>query len=90
MKSVDALDIVKDVNNLFLLFDEIITWVSPSNVVQIVIDNAANYVATGILISHEYEHINWSPYAAHYLNLILRIFVSWIILLSLQDVHQRG
>ena len=33
VKSIDASDIVKDANNLFLLFDEIITWVGPSNVV---------------------------------------------------------
>ena len=33
IKSVDALDIMKDANNLFLAFDEIITWVGPSNVV---------------------------------------------------------
>ena len=72
MKSIDASDIVKDANNLFLLFDEIITWVDPSNVVQMVTDNAANYVATGRLISHKYKHINWSPCAAHCLNLIFK------------------
>ena len=72
MKSVDALDIVKDANNLFLLFDEIITCVGPSNVVQMVTDNAANYVAAGRLISHKYKHINWSPCAAHCLNLIFK------------------
>ena len=72
VKSVDASDIVKDANNLFLLFDEIITWVGPSNVVQMVTDNAANYVAAGRLISHKYKHINWSPCAVHCLNLIFK------------------
>ena len=50
VKSVDVSDIVRDANNLFLLFDEIITLVSPSslsNVVQMVTDNATYYVATG-------------------------------------------
>ena len=42
VKSVDASDIVKDAINLFLLLYEIITWVGPSNMVQMVIDNAAN------------------------------------------------
>ena len=42
MKFVDALDIVKDVVNLFLLFSETIEWVYPSNVVQMVTDNASN------------------------------------------------
>ena len=45
VKSVDASDVVKDATNIFLLFDEIITWVSPSNVVQMVVDNTSNYVA---------------------------------------------
>ena len=72
VKSIDASDIVKDANNLFLLFDEIITWVCPSNVVQMVTDNAANSVAAGRLISHKYKHINWSLCAAHCLNLIFK------------------
>ena len=57
MKSIDALDIVKDANKLFLLFDEIIIWVGPTNLVQMVIDNATNCVVVGRLISHKYKHI---------------------------------
>ena len=72
VKSVDASDIVKDANKLFLLFDEIITWVSPTNLVQMVIDNATNYVAARILISHKYKHINWLTCASHCLNLIFK------------------
>ncbi|RVW76331.1 hypothetical protein CK203_049881 [Vitis vinifera] len=72
VKSVDALDIVKDASNLFLLFDEVIEWVGPLNVVHIVTDNAANYMAAGSLISHKHKHINWSPCAAHCLNLIFK------------------
>ena len=70
MKSIDASNIVKDATNLFLLFDEVIKWVGPLNVVHIVTDNATNYVATRRLISHKHKHINWSPCAAHCLNLI--------------------
>ena len=51
MKSVDASDVVKDATNLFLLFDKVIEWVGPLNVVHIVTDNATNYVVVGILIS---------------------------------------
>ena len=72
VKSIDASNIVKDANNLFLLFNEIITWVGPSNVVQMVTDNVANYVAAGRLIYHKYKHINWSPCVAHCLNLIFK------------------
>ena len=58
VKFIDGSDIVKYANNLFLLFDEIITWVGPSNVVQMVTDNAINYVIAGRLISKKYKHIN--------------------------------
>ena len=44
MKYVDASDIVKDSTNLFHLFDEIIEWVGPSNIVHMVTNNAVNYV----------------------------------------------
>ena len=44
----------------------------PLNVVHIVIDNAANYVALGRLIFEKYKHINWSPCATHCLNLIFK------------------
>ena len=51
VKSIDDSDIVKDATNLFKLFDEVIEWVGPLNVVHVVTDNAANYVAVGRLIS---------------------------------------
>ncbi|RVW13245.1 hypothetical protein CK203_105545 [Vitis vinifera] len=72
VKSVDASDIVKNATNLFQLFDEVIEWVGPLNVVHIVTDNAANYVAVGRLISQKHKHINWSPCATHCLNLIFK------------------
>ncbi|GFZ21698.1 hAT dimerization domain-containing protein [Actinidia rufa] len=50
---------------------EIIEWVGVSNVVHMVTDNGANYVAAGRLINETYMTINWSPCAAHCLNLIL-------------------
>ncbi|KAL6342918.1 hypothetical protein AAG906_016938 [Vitis piasezkii] len=50
----------------------VIEWVGPLNVVHIVIDNATNYVVVGRLISRKRKHINWSPCAAHCLNLIFK------------------
>ncbi|XP_039128888.1 uncharacterized protein LOC120265020 [Dioscorea cayenensis subsp. rotundata] len=72
VKSVDASDILKDATNLFNLFMEIIEWVGPDNVVHLVTDNASNYVVAGRLIHEKYDHIYWSPCAAHCLNLILK------------------
>ena len=72
VKFVDTSDIVTDANKLFLLFDEIIIWVGPTNLVQMVIDNATNFVAVGRLIFHKYKHINWLTCAPHCLNLIFK------------------
>lgn len=71
VKSVDASDAVKDAPTLFKLFQEIIEWVGPSNIVHMVTDNGANYVAAGRLVNETYKTINWSPCAAHCLNLVL-------------------
>ena len=57
---------------MFQLFDEVIEWVYPFNVVHIVTDNAINYVVVGRLISYKHKHINWSPCATHCLNLIFK------------------
>ncbi|KAL0325294.1 UNVERIFIED_CONTAM: hypothetical protein Sradi_5098700 [Sesamum radiatum] len=71
-KSVDASDVVKDAQALFKLFQEVIEWVGPTNVVHLVTDNGANYVAAGRLIQDHYKSINWSPCAAHCLNLVMK------------------
>nr|XP_025653463.1 uncharacterized protein LOC112749428 [Arachis hypogaea] len=72
VKSVDASSMVKNASSLCDLFSEVIEWIGPDNVVHVVIDNAANYVAAGRLINKKFENIHWSPCAAHCLNLILK------------------
>ncbi|KAL0288458.1 UNVERIFIED_CONTAM: hypothetical protein Sradi_7097100 [Sesamum radiatum] len=74
-KSVDAFDVVKDAQALFKLFQEVIEWVGPTNVVHLVTDNGANYVASGRLIQDHYKSINWSPCVAHCLNLVMKDIV---------------
>ncbi|XP_028797889.1 uncharacterized protein LOC114753361 [Neltuma alba] len=76
VKSVDASNLVKDAKTLFTLFYEVIEWIGPKNIVHVVTDNAANYVACGRLIKEKYKNSYWSPYAAHCLNLILKDFSS--------------
>ncbi|CAN0919423.1 hypothetical protein LINGRAHAP2_LOCUS31448 [Linum grandiflorum] len=61
VKSVDASGMVKTAENLFKLFEGVIEWVGPENVVQVVTDNAANYAAAGTLIHLHYRHIFWTP-----------------------------
>ncbi|XP_057746591.1 uncharacterized protein LOC130965846 [Arachis stenosperma] len=72
VKSVDASSMVKNASSLCDLFSEVIEWIGPDNVVHVVTDNTANYVAAGRLINRKFEIIHWSPCAAHCLNLILK------------------
>ncbi|XP_022857003.1 uncharacterized protein LOC111378067 [Olea europaea var. sylvestris] len=72
IKSYDALDVVKDAQTMCNLFSEIVEWVGPRNVVHMVANNAANYVAAGKLLHDKYDHNFWSLYTAHCLNLILK------------------
>ena len=72
IRSVDASDLVKDAINLSNLFDEIVSWIGPANIVHLVTDNVANYVAAGRIVCGKYSNISWSPCAVHCLNLIFK------------------
>ena len=47
LKSVDASSHVKDANLIFILLAEVVEKVGAKHVVQVIKDNAANYVAIG-------------------------------------------
>ena len=72
VKSVDASNIVQSTRNLFKLFDEVVTWVGPKNIVHMVTDNTSNYVSAGKLLCEKYKTISWSPCVALCLNLVLQ------------------
>ena len=58
VKSVDVSEIVKSARNLFKLFDEVVTWVGPKNIVHMDTDNASNYVFAGKLLCEKYKTIS--------------------------------
>ena len=72
LKTVDVSDVSKTVRLLYQLFREIVLYIGVENIVHIVTDNAANYVAAGKLLMEEFPSIFWSPCAAHCINLILQ------------------
>ena len=51
---------------------EAIESIGPSNVLQVVTDNAANCKAAGKEVEKVYRHIFWSPCVVHSLNLIFK------------------
>eukprot|EP00253_Pinus_taeda_P004752 PITA_04752 len=71
LKSVDASDKVKDGHLLFQLLDQVVEEVGVANVVQIITDNASNYVLAGKLLEEKHKTIFWTPCAAHCLDLML-------------------
>ncbi|PWA86737.1 hypothetical protein CTI12_AA138130 [Artemisia annua] len=70
----------------FLL--EAIESIGPSNVLQVVTDNAANCKATGEEVEKVYKHIFWSPCVVHTLNLIFKDLAKELVWLS--DTYKRG
>ena len=72
IKSVDASGASKTADTLFKLFKEVVLYVGPKNVVQIVTDNVANYVDAGKLLEMEFPKLYWSPCATYYINLMLQ------------------
>ncbi|XP_039687989.1 uncharacterized protein [Medicago truncatula] len=72
IKSVDASGASKTSEMLFKLFKEVVLYIGPENVVHIVTDNAANYVAAGRLLEKEFPGLYWSPCAAHCINLMFQ------------------
>lgn len=46
--------------------------VGPKNVIQIVTENVANYIATGRLLEQEFHTLHWSSCTTHCLNLMLQ------------------
>jgi hypothetical protein len=72
LKTVDASEASKTAMLLYKLFREVVLFVGPENIVHMVTDNAANYVAASKLLVEEFPSIFWSPCAAHCINLILQ------------------
>eukprot|EP01018_Ginkgo_biloba_P002590 Gb_10687 [translate_table: standard] len=62
------------------IFIDAIESVGPSNVVQVIIDNASVCKAAGLLVEARYDNIFWTPCAVHSLNLILKKIgkIEWI------------
>ena len=71
LKSVDASSHVKDAHLIFSLLVDVVEEFGVANVVQVIMDNAANYVAAKRLLSGKYPNIFWTPCVAHYIDQIL-------------------
>lgn len=71
LKSIDASSYVKDANLISSLLADVVEEVGVKIVVEVIRNNAANYVADGKLLCAQYPTIFWIPCAAHCIDLIL-------------------
>ncbi|XP_057856023.2 uncharacterized protein LOC131065524 [Cryptomeria japonica] len=80
LKSIDASNEVKNAETLCNMLDEVVMDVGVQNVIQVVTDNAAAYVAVGKLLMARHPTLFWSPCAAHCLDLLLEDIgkLSWV------------
>jgi hypothetical protein len=80
LKSVDASAHVKDVALLCDLSDGFIQEVGLQHVVQVITNNAANYVVAGRMLMSKYPTLFWTPCVVHCLDLLLEDMgkIEWI------------
>ncbi|XP_057719891.1 uncharacterized protein LOC130934329 [Arachis stenosperma] len=57
----DASSIIKNASHLYILFSEVIEWIHSNDIVHVVTDNVANYIAAGRLINKKYDNIIKGP-----------------------------
>ncbi|KAJ0901317.1 putative ribonuclease H-like superfamily [Helianthus annuus] len=65
-----------------------IETIGPSNVLQVVTDNAANCKSAGTEIEQVYKHIFWSPCVVHTLNLVFKDLANAFFWLF--DTYKKG
>jgi len=72
IKSVDASAQIKNARTLCDLLDVFILEVGAENVVQVITNNATNYVAAGRMLMDRHPTLFWTPCAAHCIDLMLK------------------
>ncbi|KAI0500681.1 hypothetical protein KFK09_018897 [Dendrobium nobile] len=72
IKAVNCEGEYKDKFFIANLIKEVIVMIGPSNIVQIITDNAPVCRAAGLLVEQSYPHIFWTPCVVHTLNLALK------------------
>ena len=71
MKSIDASDTIKNGELMFHYLDGVVEEIGEENVVQVITDNASNYVNAGMRLMEKRRRLWWTPCAAHCIDLML-------------------
>ncbi|KAJ9698985.1 hypothetical protein PVL29_007853 [Vitis rotundifolia] len=71
MKSIDASDTIKNGELMFKYLDEVVEEIGEENVMQVITDNASNYVNAGMRLMEKMRKLWWTPCATHCIDLML-------------------
>jgi len=82
ISSVNTSNISKTVDKVFEMLDATVERIEEENMVQVIIDNAANYKAIGQLLMGKRKGLFWTPCVAHCIDLIFKDFKKKL------EVHQ--
>eukprot|EP01018_Ginkgo_biloba_P002357 Gb_35983 [translate_table: standard] len=80
LNAVDYNGELKEATFIANILIDTIESVDPSNVMQVITNNARVCKAVGLLVEARYENIFWTPCVVHSLNLILKKIgkIKWI------------
>ena len=56
---------------MFKYLDDVVEEIGEENVVQAITNNASNYVNARMRLMEKRRRLWWTPYAAHYIDLML-------------------
>ena len=71
LKSLDTLDLRKDAETLFDIFDTVVQEIGVEYIMQFIIDNDVSYKAARKKLMMKYHALFWSACATHCLDLML-------------------
>ncbi|CAN1132636.1 hypothetical protein LINPERHAP2_LOCUS7153 [Linum perenne] len=71
IESLDTSNYSKNTQKVFEMLDDVVEKVGEENVIQVITDNASAYKAAGVKLMEKRQHLFWTPWAAHCLDLIL-------------------
>ena len=71
MKSIYAFDTIQNGELMFKYLDEVVEEIGEENVVQVITDNASNYVNAGTRLMEKRKRLWQTPCAIHCINLML-------------------
>ena len=76
MKSIDVSNTIKNGELILKYLDEVVEEIEKENVVQVITDNASNYVNAEMRLMEKKRRLWWISCAAHCIDLMLEILES--------------